>query len=194
MTEIPSPKALFTRSVSTLAATALASLALVACGSEQAGTASVRAGSSLPSPTPSPTPSSEAAFTAMLDRVARSCPAPGPVEKHPGDAAAPAPTSGPEVELNARDWCASALHEERITRAVWELADPTPEKVGKVLNDLGYVDGRIHGLRQSGAATTFALDLRDKGGRLCLDGSVDGERTMVTACVAPLTGPFAVAK
>ncbi|MES9810105.1 hypothetical protein [Streptomyces cinereoruber] len=190
MTEIPSPKALFTRSGRGLAATALVSLALVACGSEQAGTASVRAGSSAPSPTPS----SDVAFTAMLDRVARSCPAPGPVEKHPGDAAAPAPTSGPEVELNARDWCASALHEERITRAVWELADPTPAKVGKVLNDLGYVDGRIHGLRQSGAATTFALDLRDKGGRLCLDGSVDGERTMVTACVAPRTGPFAVAK
>ncbi|WP_063831866.1 hypothetical protein [Streptomyces bikiniensis] len=186
MTETPSPKPLFTRPGSALAAAALASLALVACGSPQGGAASVQAG---PSAAPTAT-----AFTAMLDRVARSCPAPGPVEKPPGDAAAPAPTSGPEVELNARDWCASALHEERISRAVWELADPTPEKVRKVLNDLGYVDERIHGLRRSGTATTFALDLRDKGGRLCLDGSVDGERTLVTACVAPQSGPFAVAK
>ncbi|WP_260174605.1 hypothetical protein [Streptomyces sp. PanSC19] len=165
----------------------MALLVLVGCGTQQQEAAGVRDGSSAGT-------AADGAFTAMLDEVARPCPAPGPVEKPPGDAAAPAPTAGPEVELNAHDWCASARHEERITREVWELADPTPAKVRKVLNDLGYIDERIHGLRRSGAATTFALDLRDKGGRLCVNGSVDGDETLVEACVAPSKGPFSLAK
>ncbi|WP_099055163.1 hypothetical protein [Streptomyces vietnamensis] len=187
MTEIPAQVGQFVRPLRIISATALAALVLVGCGTQQQGAGDVRDGSSAGAAT-------DRAFTAMLDEVARSCPEPGPVEKPPGDAAAPAPTAGPEVELNARDWCASALHEERITREVWELADPAPDKVRKVLNDLGYIDERIHGLRQSGTATTFALDLRDKGGRLCVNGSVDGDRTLVEACVAPRKGPFSSAK
>ncbi|MDG9711279.1 hypothetical protein [Streptomyces sp. DH10] len=100
------------------------------------------------------------------------------------------PTAGPEVELDARDWCASVLHEQRVAQALWDLVDPTPSKVRATLNDLGYVDERIHDLRQSGATTRFFLDLRDKGGRLCLEGSAAGERTVVDTCVAPATGPF----
>ncbi|MGW8762585.1 hypothetical protein ACWGN5_08805 [Streptomyces sp. NPDC055815] len=162
-------------------------MALVGCGAQQQAATGVRDGS------PADT-AADRAFTAMLDDVARSCPEPGPVEKPPGDAAAPAPTAGPEVELNARDWCASALHEERITREVRKPADPTPDKVRKILNGLGYIDARIHGLRQSGTATTFTLDLRDKGGRLCVNGSAEGDRTLVEACVAPEKGPFSPAK
>ncbi|MBD0838719.1 hypothetical protein ICC28_08410 [Streptomyces sp. TRM68416] len=92
--------------------------------------------------------------------------------------------------MNARDWCASALHEERIAQALWDLVDPTPTKVRTILNDLGYVDERIHDLKQSGAATRFVLDLRDQGGRLCLEGTAAGENTVVDTCVAPTTGPF----
>ncbi|MEU4874439.1 hypothetical protein [Streptomyces sp. NPDC021608] len=182
--------------------TAVAALGLAACGAEKthtdgspsrpaavAGAAGAR---------------TDPAFTAMLDEVARSCPPSAPPEAPPsgpahtlppGSAVTPdvepvAPTAGPEVELNARDWCAGALHEERLTQALWNLADPTPTKVRRILHDLGYVDGRIHDLEQSGATTRFLLDLRDRGGRLCLEGSAAGEDTVVDRCVAPATGPF----
>ncbi|PKT71325.1 hypothetical protein CW362_19615 [Streptomyces populi] len=92
--------------------------------------------------------------------------------------------------MNARDWCASNLHEERVTQALWDLEDPTPAKVRAALNGLGYIDERIHGLERSGTATRFFLDLRERGGRLCLDGSAAGEETVVDKCVAPATGPF----
>ncbi|MBJ6636920.1 hypothetical protein H4K36_01205 [Streptomyces sp. DHE7-1] len=94
------------------------------------------------------------------------------------------------MELNARDWCAGARHEERVARALWALAEPTPAKVRTSLHDLGYVDECIHDLKQSGATTQFFLDLRDQGGRLCLRGSAAGEETVVDECVAPATGPF----
>ncbi|MEV5356197.1 hypothetical protein [Streptomyces sp. NPDC052693] len=115
----------------------------------------------------------------------------GPVETPPSGPVEPiAPTRGPEVELNARDWCAGNLHEQRVAQALWYLPEPTPAKVRTVLNDLGYVDARIHDLRQSGPATRFLLDLRDRGGRLCLDGSAAAKRTEVEMCVAPASGPF----
>ncbi|MGW7424372.1 hypothetical protein ACWGJB_30820 [Streptomyces sp. NPDC054813] len=186
----------------TLAITALAALALGACGTEK-----TNAGGERIKPTDVVGGQSDAAFTAMLDKVAQSCPPSAPpepppsgaahtlpsdeVETPPSDAVEPvAPTAGPEVELNARDWCASSLHEQRITQALWDLVEPTPTKVRAILNDLGYVDERIHGLKQSGATTRFFLDLRDKGGRLCLEGSAAGEKTVVDKCVAPATGPF----
>ncbi|MFD4373805.1 hypothetical protein [Streptomyces sp. NPDC058486] len=100
------------------------------------------------------------------------------------------PTAGPEVELNGRDWCASNLHEQRIAEALWNVGDPTPTKVRAILNDLGYVDERIHDLKQSGTTTKFFLDLREKGGQLCLDGTAAGDETVVDKCVAPATGPF----
>ncbi len=183
-----------------LATAALAALALTACGTEQtsagrphssaAGVAGARPAT---------------AFTEMLGKVAQQCPpsaapeAPpsGPAETLPAGEAPPsdaiepiAPTAGPEVELNARDWCAGNLHEQRIAEALWNLAEPTPTKVRAILNDLGYIDERIHDLRQSGTTTRFFLDLRDQGGRLCLDGSAAGEQTVVDKCVAPVTGPF----
>ncbi|MFD9032737.1 hypothetical protein ACFVZW_16545 [Streptomyces sp. NPDC059567] len=92
--------------------------------------------------------------------------------------------------MNARDWCASHRHEERIAQGLWELKDPTPAKVRKILNGLGYLDERIHDLKQSGASTRFFIDLRSKGGRLCVEGSAAGEGTVVEKCVAPETGPF----
>ncbi|MFK0257018.1 hypothetical protein [Streptomyces sp. NPDC090445] len=91
--------------------------------------------------------------------------------------------------MGARDWCASARHEERIARALWDLTDPTPDRVRRSLNDLGYIDERIHDLKQSGPTTRFLLDLRVDGGRLCLKGAAAGEETTVEKCVAPKTGP-----
>ncbi|CAM5287716.1 hypothetical protein [Streptomyces hirsutus] len=186
----------------TLAIAALTTLALTACGTEKAGADGPQ---SKHVDTVGARPS--AAFTEMLNKVAQSCPPsaapeapptgpaetlpPGTVKTPPSDAIEPiAPTAGPEVELNARDWCAGVHHEQRIAQALWDLADPTPTKVRTILNDLGYINERIHGLKQSGTTTRFFLDLRDRGGRLCLDGSAVGEQTVVEMCVAPATGPF----
>jgi len=116
-------------------------------------------------------------------------------EKPPSDVVVPVtPTAGPEVELNARDWCAGNLHEERVAQALLDVVAPTPAKVRTILNDLGYADERIHDLKQSGATTRFFLDLREKGGRLCLKGSAAGAETVVDTCVAPATGPFTPGK
>ncbi|MET9412172.1 hypothetical protein ABZX90_41660 [Streptomyces sp. NPDC002935] len=184
------------------AITTLAALTLGACGAEK-----TNADSEQNKPADAVGGRPDAAFTAMLDKIAQSCPPSAPpeppptgpaetlpsgsVETPPSDAIEPiAPTAGPEVELNARDLCASNLHEERIAQALWDVVEPTPTKVRAILNDLGYIDERIHDLRQSGATTRFFLDLRDKGGRLCLEGSAAGEKTVVDKCVAPATGPF----
>jgi hypothetical protein len=92
--------------------------------------------------------------------------------------------------LNDRDWCASVQHEQRIVEALQAVPEPTPAKVRKTLNDLGYIDERIHGLEQVGRTTRFRLDLREKGGRLCENGSAAGEETDISPCVAPAAGPF----
>ncbi|MFF8191445.1 hypothetical protein ACF05L_11440 [Streptomyces bobili] len=182
----------------TLVVIAFAALALAACGTERTSAGGLQSESA-------DTAEARPSLTEVLDRVEQSCPTSAPPESPPSgpalslppgaveipsDVEPIAPTAGPEVELNARDWCASNLHEERIAQALWDLADPTPAKVRTILNDLGYVDERIHDLKQSGATTRFFLDLRDKGGRLCLEGSAAGEDTVVDKCVAPVSGPF----
>ncbi|MFC9590571.1 hypothetical protein ACFTUC_12435 [Streptomyces sp. NPDC056944] len=197
----------------TLVVTALAALALAACGSEQPDHPEGRGKS-----VDVVSARSDAAFTKMLDEVARECPPPGtkrdspaspdgeaptaPVEPPPGATVKPppggavepiAPTAGPEAELDAHDWCAGVQHEQRVAEAVLQLKQPDPTQVRKVLNGLGYIDERIHDLKQSGAVTTFLVDLRDKGGRLCLDGTANGELTEVDACVAPTDGAIASA-
>ncbi|MFI8497465.1 hypothetical protein ACIGFK_02925 [Streptomyces sp. NPDC085524] len=188
------------RTLLTPAVAALAALALVGCGTQTTGAAGQRSESAGTSGVPA-----DASFTAMLDEVGQPCPQGGPpvaaspaptLPLPPGAVEVPpevepiAPTAGPEVELNAREWCASFLHEERIAQALWDLVDPTPTSVRAILNDLGYVDVRIHDLQQSGATTRFFLDLRDKGGRLCLEGSAAGKNTVVDMCLARATGPF----
>lgn len=189
------------RSRMTLVTAVVATVGLAACGTESAGPDAGRnssAGGAMDRP--------GTAFSKMLDEVAETCPAAGPpqapptgpanplppgAEAPPSDAVEPiAPTAGPEVELNARDWCAGHLHEERVTQALWDLKNPSPTDVRTVLNDLGYTDERIHGLRRSGTSIRFSLDLRDRGGRLCMAGSAAGTRTVVDMCVAPETGPF----
>ncbi|MFF5707971.1 hypothetical protein [Streptomyces sp. NPDC012756] len=204
MRRIPSSTGMFARSSRrprlTLAMTALAVLALGACGTVKTttgGEQAVRAeavGSQRPAPT----------LAEIQEHIEQSCPPPGappvappspsaapPGEEPPVDMVVPtAPTAGPEVELNARDWCAGGLHEERVAGALLDLVDPTPTKVRTILNGLGYADERIHDLKRSGATTHFFLDLREKGGRLCLEGSAAGEGTVVDKCVAPATGPF----
>ncbi|WP_406727304.1 hypothetical protein WJ438_25465 [Streptomyces sp. GD-15H] len=94
--------------------------------------------------------------------------------------------------MNDRDWCASVQHEQRIIQALQEVSEPTPAKVRKTLNSLGYIDERIHGLKQDGKTTRFYLDLRESGGRLCEAGLAAGEETDVTVCTVPATGAFAV--
>ncbi|MFG2806602.1 hypothetical protein [Streptomyces massasporeus] len=190
------------RTSMTLVTAVVATVGLAACGTESAGT---DAGVTSPAGGVKDRPGT--AFSKMLDEVAETCPADGPPqapptgpansvppgaqETPPNDAVEPiAPTAGPEVELNARDWCAGHLHEERVTQALWDLKNPSPADVRSILNDLGYIDERIHGLRKSGTATRFSLDLRDRGGRLCMAGSAAGARTVVDMCVAPATGPF----
>ncbi|MEU9227807.1 hypothetical protein AB0D40_25950 [Streptomyces massasporeus] len=188
------------RSRITLMTAVVATVGLAACGTESAGTdAGLNASGAEDRP--------RTAFSKTLDEVAETCPAEGPPqapptgpansvpsgseETPPSDTVEPiAPTSGPEVELNARDWCAGHLHEERVTQALWDLKNPSPADVRTILNDLGYIDERIHGLRKSGTATRFSLDLRDRGGQLCMAGSAAGTRTVVDMCVAPATGPF----
>jgi hypothetical protein len=198
------------RSRITLVTAVVATVGLVACGTESAGT-----DAGLNSPAGGAEDRPGTAFSKMLDEVAESCAADAPArastsepantlpsgagetppsgagETPPSGAVEPiAPTAGPEVELNARDWCAGHLHGERVTQALWDLKNPTPTDVRTILNDLGYIDERIHGLRQSGTVTRFSLDLRDRGGRLCMAGSAAGSRTVVDMCVAPATGPF----
>ncbi|MFB7244340.1 hypothetical protein ACFCYX_17975 [Streptomyces populi] len=204
MRRTPAPTSTATRSPRrlrpVLAMTALAALTLTACGTEKAAVGGPRS-----NPADTAGDRSGEAFAKMLSEVAQQCPPSAPPEAPPtgpartlpsgatppSDAIEPiAPTAGPEVELNARDWCASNLHEERVTQALWDLEDPTPAKVRAALNGLGYIDERIHGLERSGTATRFFLDLRERGGRLCLDGSAAGEETVVDKCVAPATGPF----
>ncbi|MFJ8080000.1 hypothetical protein ACIQ6Y_05130 [Streptomyces sp. NPDC096205] len=185
-----------TRTVA-LAATALAAVSLTACGTEKPSTDPAGARRTQAAAVSG----QETAFAAMLEDVARSCPAHGPRAGYPTDPPADdpateelegpiAPTAGPEVELDARDWCAKHHHEERVAQALWNLANPTPAEVRKILNGLGYTDERIHGLERSGPATRFLIDLRDKGGRLYLDGSAAGEQTLVEGLVAPRTGPL----
>ncbi|WP_406387662.1 hypothetical protein [Streptomyces sp. NBC_00887] len=207
MTRIPAATSTFARSPRrlrlTLAVTGLSVLALGACGTE--GTAKPTVGAEQTKRAEAVGGQAGPSLTQIRDRFEQSCPpsAPpegpptGPAEELPPGAEVPsdaiepiAPAAGPEVELNARDWCASNLHEERIAQALWNLVDPSPTKVRTILNDLGYADERIHDLKQSGASTRFFLDLREKGGRLCLEGSAAGERTVIDKCVAPATGPF----
>jgi hypothetical protein len=203
-----------------LAVTALAAtLALAACGTERPGADGSRAkpvGAVGARSTETPAAQDpQVAFTEMLDRVARPCaseapsaeapsaeepiaaegrPRTGPVEpaKTPFvDGSEPgAPTTGPGVDMSAAEWCAGHLHVERVTHALMDLADPTPAEVRKALNDLGYIDERIHGLEQSGPTTRFFVDLRVSGGSLCLKGSAAGASTDIEFFGTSGTGPF----
>ncbi|MFH9570164.1 hypothetical protein ACH4MG_06405 [Streptomyces sp. NPDC017454] len=116
-----------------------------------------------------------------------------PGETPPDAPIEPGAPTGPAAELNDRDWCASVQHEQRVVEALQRVPEPTPAKVRKILNDLGYIDERIHDLKQDGRATRFYLDLREKGGRLCEKGLAAGVETDVSACVVPPAGPFTVA-
>ncbi|MEV5848305.1 hypothetical protein AB0M32_40720 [Streptomyces sp. NPDC051985] len=187
MTPITAPVSTFTRPRRTLAVAALAALALAGCGADGSGD-SGSAGRST---------SERAAFAAMLDEVAQPCSSTTEPEEGEGLAPTATPPTEPtepgapaEARLSDRDWCASVQHEQRIIQALQAVPDPTPAKVRRSLNALGYIDERIHGLQQDGEVTRFRLDLRAKGGRLCEAGTAAGEETDVVPCVAPATGSF----
>ncbi|MGW7285506.1 hypothetical protein ACWGH4_08415 [Streptomyces sp. NPDC054847] len=140
---------------------------------------------------PAETPATGPAKTPRTDPPEPADPAGTPWQD--GDDPA-APTTGPGVDMSAAEWCAGHLHVERVTHALMGLADPTPAKVRKVLNGLGYIDERIHGLEQSGPVTRFFVDLRVAGGSLCLKGSAAGESTDIEFFGASGTGPFTPVK
>ncbi|TXS49931.1 hypothetical protein [Streptomyces sp. t39] len=196
-----------------LAAVALASLALTGCGSEPSGThPQAEAAGSVASGKPARTSTEQEAFAAMLAEFAQACPpsdgvplassatspgtepvrSPAPGETPPAGPIEPAPATGPATVLDRHDWCAGGRHEQRIVEALQQVAEPTPARVRKTLNDLGYIDEHIHGLEQDGRTTRFHLDLRENGGRLCQAGLAAGATTDVTSCAAPASGPFAV--
>ncbi|MFE4634130.1 hypothetical protein ACFRJ1_12205 [Streptomyces sp. NPDC056773] len=191
----------------TLALTALAVLALGGCGTARAtggGEPAAPATTSAAAAKPMGSLSSPA-LAGVQSEIAQMCPAPGtalapppspqpapPGEEAPAGMVGPAmPTAGPMVDLDTRDWCAGVQHESYVYLGVEKIVEPTPAKVRAALNGLGYPDERIHDLRQSGASTHFSLDLRENGGRLCLQGAVGGgEEPFLDKCVAPAAGPF----
>ncbi|MDT9682291.1 hypothetical protein RND61_09410 [Streptomyces sp. TRM76323] len=213
MTRIHGPIRQFTRPGRALAVGVLASLTLVGCGTDQLGNDGAQDGPDASTDSKAGVTSlsaDQASFAKMLDRVAQPCPPPGgppvaakpaspqgkqslaPGETPPTDPIEPGVLPGPESVLNARDWCASVQHEQRIIEALQMVSSPTPANVRKALNSLGYIDEHIHELTQDGKTTRFYLDLRENGGRLCEAGTAAGETTDVSPCVAPATGAFAV--
>ncbi|MFJ7265705.1 hypothetical protein ACIQV3_03410 [Streptomyces sp. NPDC099050] len=195
-----------------VALTALAVLALGACGTAKATGSGEAAAPAAPAASAKPAAAaqpmgrlSSPALAEIQAHIAQSCPAPGTLQGGPpspqpappgAEAQNPgvtpiAPTAGPMVELDTRDWCAGVSHEQQVYLAVEKIAEPTPAKVRAALNAAGYPDERIHDLEQSGATTHFSLDLRENGGRLCVRGAVGGGEEPVTdKCVAPASGPF----
>ncbi|WP_327307038.1 hypothetical protein OG730_29270 [Streptomyces sp. NBC_01298] len=192
-----------------VALTALAVLALGACGTakatgggEPAAPAAPAAAAAAAAAKPMGSLTSPA-LAEIQAHIAQSCPAPGiPQEGPPSPRPAPpgaeaqnpgvTPITPPAmVELDTRDWCAGVSHEQQVYLAVEKIAEPTPAKVRAALNAAGYPDDRIHDLERSGATTHFFLDLRENGGRLCVEGVVGGGEEPVTdKCAAPATGPF----
>jgi hypothetical protein len=220
MTPLTAPTSAFARPRRALTAVALAALALTGCGSEGAGDGGTRSEPGRSSEASATAPTGEqAAFEAMLAKVAQPCSATaeapatptgeapsGPSDRRPTGPAGeqslapgetppdepiePGAPSEPAAGLSDRDQCASVQHEQRIIEALQAVPDPTPAKVRKSLNGLGYIDERIHGLKQDGRTTRFHLDLREQGSRLCEAGVAAGEQTDVIPCVAPATGAF----
>ncbi|GGJ67080.1 hypothetical protein GCM10012282_75100 [Streptomyces lacrimifluminis] len=208
MTSISASIRAFAHAGRILAGGALAALALTGCGNDElsgSGPQDERGMGADSTVSATPSAAEKTAFAAMLDEVAQPCSspdapvsAPGPTDKKPTGSAGkqslasgeplpsepiePGAPTEPEAELNDRDGCASVQHEQRILQALQSVSEPTPAKVRKALNGLGYIDERIHGLQQDGKATRFHLDLREKGGRLCEAGLAAGVESDVTVC------------
>ncbi|MEU1369437.1 hypothetical protein ABZ454_25330 [Streptomyces sp. NPDC005803] len=194
---------------------ALAVVALAACGSEQAEggreNAASRAGAQVP--VTSHGPEKQVVFMKMLERVGAPCvpdapttadpgaPNPGehpptrpgdllPVDENPPtDLPAPTVTSG-EPKLNGVEACEGREHGKRITQALNGLNKPTAVQVRQKLNKLGYIDSRIHGLKAEQGVVRFYLDLRAMGGQLAIEGTSAGKKTTLDAFAYPAEGTF----
>ncbi|MEW2491762.1 hypothetical protein [Streptomyces sp. NPDC048411] len=195
-------------------AAVLAVVALAACGSEQAGKRKQDTAGSVGAQAvaTSPSPDAQVASMKMLERVGAPCvpdapaaesddPGPGehpptgpsemlPVdEKPPTDV--PSPTATPEQpELSGVEACEGREHGKRITQALIGLNKPTTIQVRQKLNQLGYIDARIHGLKAERGVVRFYLDLRVMGGQLALKGTSAGKKTTVGAFAHPAEGAF----
>ncbi|MFB7553621.1 hypothetical protein [Streptomyces sp. NPDC056154] len=191
-------------------AAALAMVALAACGNEQPGGGQRNTANSMgaQASATSPSPDAQVAFMEMLERVGAPCvpdtlaaavsddPGPGehpparpsellPVdEKPPTDAPSPTTTSE-QPELNGVEACEGREHGKRITKALTGLDKPTTIQVRQELNNLGYIDSRIHVLTTERGVVRFYLDLRVMGGQLALKGTAAGKKTAVGAYACP---------
>ncbi|MEV6163428.1 hypothetical protein AB0L71_16120 [Streptomyces sp. NPDC052052] len=195
-------------------AAALAVMGLAACGSEQAGRRQQNPASNMGAQVAvSPGPDEQVAFMQMLERVGAPCapdaPAatesddPGPDEHPPTRPSGllpvddkpptntPSPTVAPErPELNGTEACEGREHGARITQALIGLGKPTTLQVRRKLNELGYIDSRIHGLKAERGVVRFSLDLRAMGGQLALEGTAAGKKTTVRAFAHPAEGAW----
>ncbi|MGW1105938.1 hypothetical protein [Streptomyces sp. NPDC002540] len=196
-------------------AAALAMVALAACGNEQAGGWQRNTANSVGAQAPAagPSPDAQVAFMEMLERMGAPCvpdtPAaaesddPGPGEhpparpselllvdkKPPTDAPSPT-TTYEQPKLNGVEVCEGREHGKRITEALAGLNKPTTIQVRQELNNLGYIDSRIHVLTTERGVVRFYLDLRVMGGQLALKGAAAGKKTAVGAFAHRAEGTF----
>ncbi|MBB5932237.1 hypothetical protein [Streptomyces echinatus] len=196
-------------------AAALAVVALAACGSGRGGERQRNTVHAVDAraAVPGPGPDAQVAFMEMLERVGAPCvpdaPAvtetdvPDPAERPPTRPSGPlpvdekpptdvpSPTAAPErPTLNGVEACEGRAHGERVLRALTGLNRPTATQVRRKLNELGYTDFRVHGLKARRGVVRFWLDLRVMGGQLALEGTVAGKETTVKAFAHPAEGVF----
>lgn len=195
-------------------ATALAAVALTACGSEQAGGRQRHTANTVDAQAAAGRDSdAQVAFIELLERVGAPCVPDAPATTRPGDpdpsehpptrpgellpvdekppTDVPSPTAAPEQpKLNAVEACEGREHGKRITQALAALKTPTTAQVRQRLNELGYIDSRVHGLEARRDAVRFFLDLRVMGGQLALEGAAAGKETTVEAFAYPAEGAF----
>ncbi|WP_330459157.1 hypothetical protein OIB37_21080 [Streptomyces sp. NBC_00820] len=188
-------------------ALAVAALAAVSLAVGAAGTASAAglpgrpaAGGGAWTAAVVPAQRQQAAFLDMLNTVRQMCvPTPLPEHEQPTPRERPQPplstalTAGqappsrtlPMPELGPVEECEGVVHVQRVTQALRGLDRPSPARVRKALNRVGYIDAHIHGLEQFRGTTHFYLDLRFKGSALWVAGSVSSKKVTVEAFAAP---------
>ncbi|MEV0175223.1 hypothetical protein AB0I00_29400 [Streptomyces sp. NPDC050803] len=102
-----------------------------------------------------------------------------PAEPPPSAEPTTPETDRAETELSSLEECEADIHTRRITKALAETPNPTPQQVTDTLHTLGYIDERIDGPQLDGEKVNFTLDLRIMDGQLCLSGSTTGTHTTI---------------
>ncbi|MGX2996356.1 hypothetical protein JNUCC64_19120 [Streptomyces sp. JNUCC 64] len=137
-------------------------------------------------PTATKTPTTKAPTT----KAPRTAPTTAP--KAPEGIGLPDTRPAPgKPSLNVVERCEAPLHAARIARALKPVKRLTPARVRQVLNQDGYYDKVLHGVKRWGKGTQFVIDLRLPGGSLGLVGQVAPGKTVFTPVAVAPTGPFA---